>query len=65
MWPSWACKEVEGMDGCMEARAAVTICEIPCPQCGEDVEIFIKDGALAADAVCEGCGYAIPAGTRE
>ena len=53
------------MDGCMEARAAVTICEIPCPRCGEGVEIFIKDGTLAADAVCAGCGYAIPAGTRE
>ena len=32
------------MDGCMEARAAITISEIPCPQCGEGMELFIKDG---------------------
>ncbi len=50
------------MDGCMEARAAITISEIPCPQCGEDVEIFIKDGALAAESVCGKCGYTMPAG---
>ena len=50
------------MDGCMEARAAITISEIPCPQCGEGMELFIKDGALEADAVCEKCGYTIPAG---
>ena len=51
------------MDGCMEARAAITISEVPCPQCGEGMETFIKDGALAADAVCEKCGYTIPAGS--
>ena len=50
------------MDGCMEARAAITIGEIPCPRCRESMEIFIKDGALAAEAVCEKCGYTIPAG---
>ena len=46
----------------MEARAAITIGEIPCPQCGEEIEIFIKDGALAADALCGNCGYTAPAG---
>ena len=51
------------MDGCMEARAAVAISETPCPQCGEGMEIFIKDGILAVDAVCEKCGYSIPAGS--
>ena len=52
------------LDGCQEARQAVTIGEIPCPGCGGSVEIFVKDGALAADAVCETCGHTIPAGTR-
>lgn len=52
------------LDGCQEARQAVTIREIPCPRCGGSVETFVKDGALAADAVCEGCGHVIPAGTR-
>ena len=52
------------MDGCMEARMAVTIQEIPCPRCGEGVEIFLRDGALAADSVCEHCGCVLPAGAR-
>ena len=50
------------MDGCMEARAAITIGETPCPRCGESVETFVKDGTLAADAVCDACGCVIPAG---
>lgn len=51
------------MDGCQEARYAVTIDEMPCPQCGESVEIFIRDGVLAVDAVCDACGHVIPAGS--
>ena len=50
------------MDGCQEARSAITIEEIPCPKCGGSMEIFIKDGFLAADAVCDTCGYGIAAG---
>ena len=52
------------MDGCQEARNAITITEVPCPQCGAEVEIFIRDGSLAADAVCDTCGHVIPAGTN-
>ena len=51
------------MDGCQEARNAITITEVPCPQCGAGVEVFIRDGSLAADAVCDACGHMIPAGT--
>ena len=50
------------MDGCQEARNAITITEVPCPQCGVGVEVFIRDGSLAADAVCAACGHVIPAG---
>ena len=57
-------RTVRHMEGCMEARAAITIKEIPCPNCGADMEEFIRDGALAADARCEACGYTIPAGTH-
>ena len=53
------------MDGCKEARNAITIREIPCPRCGESMELFIKDGFLAADAICDSCGYVIPAGSNE
>ena len=52
------------MDGCQEARNAITITEVPCPQCGAGVEVFIRDGSLAADAVCDACGHMIPAGTN-
>lgn len=34
------------MDGCQEARNAITITEVPCPQCGVGVEVFIRDGSL-------------------
>lgn len=47
------------MDGCQEARNAITITEVPCPQCGVGVEVFIRDGSLAADAVCDACGHVI------
>ena len=53
------------MDGCHEARQAVTIGEMDCPRCGESVEIFIKDGFLAADAVCDSCGNVIAAGSEK
>ena len=52
------------MDGCQEARNAITITEVPCPQCGAEVEAFIRDGSLAADAVCDTCGHVIPAGSN-
>lgn len=52
------------MDGCQEARNAITITEVPCPQCRAEVEVFIRDGSLAADAVCDACGHVIPAGTN-
>lgn len=52
------------MDGCQEARNAITIVELPCPRCGSTMEAFVKDGFLAADAVCDDCGYTIPAGTN-
>ena len=53
------------MDGCQEARNAITIAEIPCPRCSNAVEIFLRDGFLAAGSVCEACGYALPAGIHE
>ena len=53
------------MDGCQEARNAITITEVPCPQCGAGVEVFIRDGSPAADAVVKamGAGRAINGGS--
>lgn len=52
------------MDGCQEARNAITITEVSCPKCGTSVEVFIRDGSLAADAICDTCGHVIPAGSN-
>ena len=41
---------------CQEARNAVTILEVECPQCGEGVEVFVKDGVVCTDSVCTECG---------
>ncbi len=53
------------LDGCHESRYAVKIEEMDCPDCGEVIEYYIRDGVLAADARCEKCGYTISAGTKE
>ena len=53
------------MDGCQEARNAITITEVPCTQCGAGVEVFIRDGSLEADAVCDACGPVCPAGSKQ
>lgn len=52
------------MDVCQEARNAIAIVEVPCPNCGGSMEFFIKDGFLAVDALCDSCSFAIPAGSR-
>ena len=52
------------MDPCQEARNAITIKEVPCPQCGETVEVYIKDGFLAADVKCDACGCMLSAGAH-
>lgn len=50
------------MAGCHDKVNAVTIFEIPCPKCGEMMEVFYRDGHHAAEARCEHCGHQIPAG---
>ena len=32
------------MINCQEARNAITILEVECPQCGDSVEVFVNDG---------------------
>lgn len=43
---------------CQEARSAVTILEVECPQCKDSVEVFVKDGV-----VCTECGNIIEQST--
>lgn len=40
------------MINCQEARNAITILEVECPQCGDSVEVFVKDGVVCTDSVC-------------
>lgn len=51
------------MINCQEARNAITIMEIVCPECGESVEIFVKDGAVCTDSACTECGHTIEQST--
>lgn len=51
------------MTGCHEARNAVTIAEVLCPRCGAVTEVFVKDGSICADSVCEECGCRIEQST--
>lgn len=53
------------MTGCQEARNAVTILEVCCPRCREVMEVFVKDGAVCTDSVCEICGYQIEEATAQ
>lgn len=52
------------MNGCHDARNMVGIVEVVCPKCKQDMEGFLRDGVLAAEARCENCGLAIAAGTK-
>ena len=49
--------------GCIEARKAVAIRELPCPRCRAAVEVYVRDGQLTEDCACSVCGRVIPAGT--
>ena len=51
------------MINCQEARNAITILEVECPQCGDSVEVFVKDGVVCTDSVCTECGNIIEQST--
>ncbi len=38
--------------------------EAHCPRCRASVEIFTRDGHLAANSVCPVCGYVLSAGQQ-
>ena len=42
--------------GCEENRKTPLLEERVCPVCGEEVEVFTRDGRLIDDFTCE-CGY--------
>lgn len=55
--------------GCHEGKHTPRLVEIKCPQCGEEVEVFVKmggsateTGRIVSDETCT-CGYVIESGT--
>lgn len=41
----------------------IRIEELPCPKCGQNMELFIREGMLAVEGRCDFCGNIIATGT--
>ena len=59
------------INGCQEGKGTPRLTEVKCPNCGENVEVFVimggpigKTGTLAGDEKCV-CGRILPAGSYE
>ena len=52
------------LDGCEAQKRTPVPKEIKCPKCGEELEVFTKDGMAAEEVVCEKCGHKIEEGTK-
>ena len=58
------------ISGCQEGKATPKPQEVKCPQCGADMEVFVRmggeigyTGTLAADETCDACGFVAKQGT--
>jgi len=51
---------------CQDVRNMKTIQEIDCPSCGttKGIEVFLKDGYVVGDSVCDCCSFTIPDGVH-
>ncbi len=49
---------------CMDLRNQKQILELDCPNCHEPggIEVFVKDGIISEDSVCDSCGYILREG---
>ena len=49
---------------CMDLRNQKQILELDCPKCHEPggIEVFVKDGIISEDSVCDSCGYILREG---
>ena len=48
--------------GCHEARNNFVLKEIVCPECGEYIELFVRDGKTIGIEKCANCDYVIGEG---
>lgn len=58
------------LGGCHEGKATPVLTEVLCPECGEEMEVFINQGISADQAgrtvgneKCPKCGHVISEGT--
>ena len=56
--------------GCQEGKATPKIEFVSCPQCGAELEVFVRmggeigaTGTLVEDETCEDCGFVVKEGT--
>ncbi|MBC3900413.1 hypothetical protein GH811_12365 [Acetobacterium malicum] len=48
--------------GCHEARNNFVLKEIACPECGDYIELFVRDGKTTGIEKCASCHYVIGEG---
>lgn len=48
--------------GCHEARNNFVLTEIACPECGDYIELFVRDGKSIGTEKCASCNYVIDEG---
>ncbi len=49
------------MDGCEAKKRTPELREFSCPECGELMEAFVKEGKIVEEAKCDACGYKMEA----
>lgn len=52
------------LGGCEGEKRTPIPRDVKCPKCGEELEVFMKDGKTAEEVICEKCGYKIEEGTQ-
>ncbi len=56
------------LGGCHEGKSTPKLMEILCPQCGEELEVFVglgtkNAGQITEEVKCDKCGHVIAEGT--
>lgn len=58
------------LKGCEEGKATPKLVEVKCPNCGNELEVFVRmggrvgvTGTLSSDETCDECGHVLEVGT--